>query len=88
MGTIVVIDVYAEVGLPGVDGTLATANAVLHQADRVFSTWRPDSAISRLRRGEITAYQVPPEVTEVLRLCAVARDLSGGPRPMGDAGRS
>ncbi|HEX3489647.1 MAG TPA: FAD:protein FMN transferase [Streptosporangiaceae bacterium] len=78
MGTIVVIDVYAEAGRPGVHGALASANAVLHRADRVFSTWRPDSAISRLRRGEITAGQIPPEVTEVLRLCAVARDLSDG----------
>ncbi len=78
MGTVVVIDVYAEVGVPGVHGVVAAANAVLHRADTVFSTWRPDSAISRLQRGEIPASLVPPEVTEVLRLCAVARDLSDG----------
>jgi thiamine biosynthesis lipoprotein len=57
---------------------LAEAVAILHRADETFSTWRPDSPVSRLRRGEITSAQAPPEVAEVLARCAVARDLSGG----------
>ena len=35
--------------------TVALARAIiaLHDADRVFSTWKPRSPMSRLRRGEI-----------------------------------
>ena len=89
MGTIVVIDVYAAAGQIGEDHNaerpaaelgkqLAEAVAILHRADATFSTWRPDSPVSRLRRGEITSAQAPAEVAEVLERCAAARDLSGG----------
>ena len=71
MGTTVIIDVYAAAG-PGWRGRaahggelsrqLAEAVAILHRADEIFSTWRPDSPVSRLRRGEITSAQAPPEV--------------------------
>jgi thiamine biosynthesis lipoprotein len=36
--------------------------AVLHEADRVFSTYRADSPVSRLRRGESGLEDCPPEV--------------------------
>jgi thiamine biosynthesis lipoprotein len=54
------------------------ALAVLHEADRVFSTYRPDSAVSRLGRGELTLEECPPEVAEVLELGEIARRESGG----------
>ena len=44
----------------------------------IFSTWKPNSPMSLLRRDEITVGDAPAEVGEVLQLCAVARDLSGG----------
>jgi FAD:protein FMN transferase len=50
----------------------------LRQADRVFSTYREDSVISRLGRGEITLADCPPVVAEVLRLGAAAERDSGG----------
>ena len=83
MGTIVTIDVYttAEVtdaGLGALRGQLAHARAVLHRADEVFSTWQAHSPVNRLRRGEISLAQAPPEVAEVLERCAAARELSGG----------
>ena len=84
MGTIVVIDVYATAddaaGRAGqeISGQLAEAVATLHRADEIFSTWKPGSPVSRLRRGEITSAQAPAEVAEILDRCAVARDLSGG----------
>ena len=80
MGTVVVIDVYATTGRAdaALAGQLADAVAILHRADEMFSTWRPDSPVSRLRRGEITPAQVPAEVADVLARCAVARDVSGG----------
>jgi thiamine biosynthesis lipoprotein len=84
MGTIVVIDVYAAAdsaaGRPGGElaARLAAAVDVLHRADATFSTWRADSPVSRLRRGEITSAQAPAELAEIMDRCAVARDLSGG----------
>ena len=44
----------------------------------VFSTWKANSPMSRLRRGEITARQAPPEVTEVLELAPGSHAISRG----------
>jgi thiamine biosynthesis lipoprotein len=56
----------------------ADALAVLREADRVFSTYRTDSFVSRLGRGEIRPEDCPPEVVEVLTLGEVAeRDSCG-----------
>ena len=52
--------------------------AELRHVDRVFSTYRSDSVISRLDRGEITAEQCPAEVAEVLELGRRAEQQSDG----------
>ncbi|GAA4547340.1 FAD:protein FMN transferase [Pseudonocardia xishanensis] len=52
--------------------------ASLRSADRVFSTYRRDSAVSRLDRGELALADCPPEVGEVLALGEAARRDSGG----------
>lgn len=54
------------------------AVSVLRSADRVFSTYRPDSAVSRLGRGEVSLEECPPEVAEVLALGDLAERQSGG----------
>jgi FAD:protein FMN transferase len=59
-------------------GAWAEAVAALRDVDRVFSTYRPDSFVSRLGRGELTVEQCPPEVAEVLALGEVARLQSYG----------
>jgi thiamine biosynthesis lipoprotein len=51
---------------------------VLRAVDRVFSTYRADSYISRLGRGEIGLEDCPPEVAEVFALAAAAEHDSGG----------
>ena len=56
----------------------ADAVEILREADRVFSTYRPDSWVSRLGRGELTVEDCPPEVGEVLALAERARVESGG----------
>jgi thiamine biosynthesis lipoprotein len=56
----------------------AEALAVLHDVDRVFSTYRPDSFVSRLGRGELSLAGCPPEVAEVLALGERAERESGG----------
>jgi FAD:protein FMN transferase len=49
-----------------------------HWVDEVFSTYRPDSEICRLGRGEITVEDCVPEVAEVLDLCAQVGAASNG----------
>jgi thiamine biosynthesis lipoprotein len=56
----------------------AEAVAVLREADRVFSTWRADSVVSRLARGELALGDCPPEVVEVLAIGDAAERDSGG----------
>ena len=79
MGTVVSFDVR-----PGTarrqELVLAVARAgdALRRADAVFSTWKPNSPVSRLRRGEVGLGEVPPVVAEVLELCWQARRASGG----------
>ena len=50
----------------------------LRAVDRVFSTYRPDSVVSRLGRGELAPADCPPEVAEVLALGETAERSSGG----------
>jgi len=46
--------------------------------DEVFSTYRSGSAISQIRRSEVTIEELSPEVQEVWRMCAQAKYLSDG----------
>ena len=57
---------------------IAEACRLIHRADEVFSTWRGDSAISRMRRGDLALGDAPPEVAEVLDLCHRAGRLTDG----------
>jgi thiamine biosynthesis lipoprotein len=60
------------------DAAWARAVVLLREVDRVFSTYRADSWISRLGRGEVTLDDCPPEVAEVLAIGERARLASGG----------
>ncbi|MCT7354579.1 FAD:protein FMN transferase [Streptomyces sp. 15-116A] len=77
MGTVFSFDVRG--GEPEVvRGALEDAVAGLHRVDEVFSTYREDSQISRLARGELTVSQCDAEVAEVLELAAEAERVSEG----------
>jgi thiamine biosynthesis lipoprotein len=54
------------------------ALAILHEADRIFSTYRHESVICRLQRHEIEIDECPAEVREVLDLGERARQESDG----------
>jgi thiamine biosynthesis lipoprotein len=80
MGTIVTFDIFDDAGVDPreVRTHLDLARSILHDADRVFSTWQAGSPLSRLRRGELGVHELPREVADVLASCMVARSLSGG----------
>ncbi|MFF3000766.1 FAD:protein FMN transferase [Streptomyces sp. NPDC057950] len=77
MGTVFSFDIRDE-PTPAIHRALADAVRHLHQVDAVFSTYRPDSHISRLDRGDIRLAECPPEVHEVMSLCARATHDSDG----------
>jgi thiamine biosynthesis lipoprotein len=52
--------------------------AELHEVDRLFSTYDPDSEVRRLDRGELTLAECDPAVAEVLALADEARRRTGG----------
>lgn len=75
MGTAFSVDVRD----PG-DWRTAIAEVVtwLHHVDTVFSTYKPDSDISRMRRGELRLAAADPDVATVLELCAITQGMTGG----------
>jgi FAD:protein FMN transferase len=67
-----------DVHSPGVVRGVEAAFDVMHQADRLFSTYQHDSEISQIRRGELDPCRADPLVREVVRLCHAAGELTRG----------
>ncbi|MDA8311822.1 MAG: FAD:protein FMN transferase [Actinomycetota bacterium] len=57
---------------------LERACAALHDADAVFSTWNPQSPLSKVRSGTLALEAAPEEIHEVLDTCRYVRALTGG----------
>ena len=75
MGTTVSIDVR-DVRVD--QAALDLALAVLRDIDARFSTYKADSQISRIDRGELVLSDADPDVREVLAACARLSAESGG----------
>lgn len=60
------------------DAAWAAVLDSLRAADRVFSTYRADSVVSRLNHGELALDEVPDEVHEVLAIGERARRATDG----------
>ena len=75
MGTTVSIDVRDE-GVPL--SALEAAVETLRELDARFTTYRDDSEIKRLERGELATGDAHPDVREVLAACTVLRAESDG----------
>jgi thiamine biosynthesis lipoprotein len=75
MGTVFTLAIRT----PGVWGdAVAEAVAWLHHVDRVFSTYKPDSDISRLGRRELHLDDAHREVLDVLARCAEVQTETHG----------
>jgi len=77
MGTVISIDVRAP-ETPKLLRALDAAEALLRDADAMFSTYRDDSWISRLACREVRPRDLPSPVTDVLALCAEVEHLTDG----------
>jgi thiamine biosynthesis lipoprotein len=67
-----------DVDSPVVAAGVAQAFDLLREADRLFSTYRQDSEVSRIRAGELDPAQADPLVREVITLCRQAGELTEG----------
>ncbi|MEP6651626.1 MAG: FAD:protein FMN transferase [Lapillicoccus sp.] len=67
-------------GAPGprVQAAAERAFARLRADDVEFSTYRPDSAVSRIQRGELAIADASPRLREVAALCEQAADRTDG----------
>ena len=61
-----------------IEAVVAAAYAELRAVDGLFSTWRADSQVSQLRRGERQLDTCDPMVREVAALCEQARARTDG----------
>jgi thiamine biosynthesis lipoprotein len=73
-GTVISVDVREPIAEEVVDDLFAWFARV----DDLFSTWRPETEISRLARGELEVCAAQPEVRAVLAACAdIKRETNG-----------
>jgi thiamine biosynthesis lipoprotein len=78
MGTSVSIELADDRPEPGLRALIEDVCAWLHEVDQRFSTYKPDSEVMRLRRGEITAADASADLRHVLAACAdLWRDTDG-----------
>ena len=83
MGTAIVIDVRAaQDPAPafGAEVHAAVEAAFEHfrAVDARFSTYKPDSEVSRLNRGDLGENNISAQLREVLDMCETARQISDG----------
>lgn len=74
MGTVFSLDLRDPVPLAVVDGVVEW----LHWVDDTFSTFKDDSDVSRLGRGEVMLDECAPEVAEILAQCDELERATGG----------
>lgn len=70
MGTAVSIELADDLPADRLRGLIADVCDWLHEVDARFSTYKPESEVSRLRRGEITLAECSADLRHVLDVCA------------------
>jgi thiamine biosynthesis lipoprotein len=75
MGTTVSIDIQPPLVPPAI---LDQVMEHLHDVDERFSTYKPDSEVSRLMRGELAEADASPDVRHVLAACDHLAVATGG----------
>ena len=79
MGTAIVIDVRDREAIEGAfERTIGSAFEHFREVDRRFSTYRADSEVSRLNRGELKPDEYSADLRDVLEMCEQARATSDG----------
>ena len=61
-----------------VEAAVSDVFGVFEEADQTFSTFRDDSEVNQIRRGELMLVDADPVVRQVHELCGQATDLTSG----------
>ena len=78
-GTILFIDVTSStLDSQGIDSAIDKVKKFVHKVDDEFSTYKANSVVSRLRRGDMEIKDCPADVIEVWNACAVASEFTEG----------
>lgn len=79
MGTAITVDAFSEtLTAARVEDLVGSAFAWFHEVDERFSTYRPDSEVSRLSRGELDVRAASPDLRSVLDRCEDLRAETSG----------
>ncbi len=78
-GTILYIAaISARLEKPAIDSAIEDVKKFVFEVDELFSTYKSESVISKLRRGEIEIGGCSDDVLEVWSACGFASELSDG----------
>ena len=78
-GTVIFIDAASSViDKDAIDRVIDSVREFLYFVDEVFSTYKDQSEVSRLRRGEISITDCCADLQEVWGLCLQAKELTDG----------
>lgn len=78
MGTTFRFAGRSQLGQVETQNVIAQACEILHEADRTFSLYKPDSPLSRLARGETSVRELPPVVDEIWNECDAWQKTTDG----------
>ena len=78
MGTVVSVHVHDDAPGATIDAAIEAVFAEIEALEQVLSTFRPDSVISRINRGELHLLDAGAEVTEVMDACTWLEHHSEG----------
>ena len=78
MGTMASIVVHDDAPADVVDAAIDSVLAELERLEAIFSTYRADSVISAINRGERHPLDGPAEVMDVLDACTWLEQVTGG----------
>ncbi len=78
-GTILFIDVTSPtLNFKEIDSAIDKVKKFVYKVDNEFSTYKENSFVSRLLRGDIKIKDCPAEVIEVWNACAIASEFTDG----------
>ena len=69
MGTVFTFQGRTQLSEVELGEAITASCALLHEADEIFSLYKPESPLSRLARGESSVAKCPPAVEAVWNLC-------------------
>ena len=78
MGTVFRFGGFTQFDSAKTKQLVMAACEILHEADRTFSLYKPESPLSRLARGEVAVRDLPPVVSKIWDACEAWEKITDG----------